>query len=362
MSAWVQWGDHRCSVNEIGRGHHSPGSNDFEQSALEFIHRFVNGQEFFTMQTSGSTGSPKTIILKRNQLIASAKLTIQALGLPAGGTALVCLDTRYIAGVMMLVRSLTWGMNIVLVQPVANPLAQVPSELVIHFAAFVPYQVNAILNESYASRLQEINHVLIGGAPLSAQAEKKIQSFSNNIYITYGMTETLSHVALRKISGNSPDYYEALPGIRFSTDDRHCLIIEASHLNDGRVLTNDMVELISPTQFRWTGRVDHVINTGGVKVSPEKIEMKLNTIFEKLKVSRRFFICGQSDSLLGEAVTLVMEGEPLDSGRESQLKHEINEILDRFEKPKSIFYVSAFKETATGKVSRTETIASIGKK
>lgn len=330
-------------------------TSDFEKSTFEFCRAWLSGQEQFKLSTSGSTGIPKEITFTHDQLIASATMTQVALSLKPETTALVCLDTMYVAGQMMLVRSFLIGMNVIAVDPTANPLAKIPLNQKIDFAAFVPYQLQAILNTNPAN-LENIRVALIGGAPVDAITKKKIMNSKCDLYATYGMTETISHIALMKLNGtNSETSFKTLEGVSIHQDGRGCLVINTGFLNQP-VITNDMVELINDHQFNWLGRWDNIINTGGVKVSPEKIENQLENIFEKLNLSNRFFIAPFPDTQLGEKVSLIVEGESLSIPVVEKLWEGMKSKLSKYEVPKEIKFVRSFEETNTGKINRTKTI------
>ena len=355
---WVELGNDRFLLEEIKKGNDTASLTDFEKSALDFCREWIQGKERFELQTSGSTGTPKKISVTRDQLQASANLTAKALGLKKDNTALVCLDTRYIAGIMMIVRSLEVGMNMIIVEPSSNPLEKIEEGTSIDFTAFVPLQLETILRSPDSKKLNQIKIALIGGAALNSKIVKDIKGMKCNFYTTYGMTETLSHIALQKLNGRSAqDYFELLPGITLSKDKRDCLIIHAPHLSNEPIITNDLIEFITSSQFRWLGRADNIINTGGVKVIPEKIEASIGKFFEELNMSNRFFVAALPDDLLGQSVNLFIEGHPFETETEDFIQEKINYSLSRFERPKSIRYVVQFIDTDTGKINKNKTIA-----
>lgn len=357
MEPWLQFQMKKFYLSELPTAL-AHAQSDFEKASLDFISNWIKGKEVYTLNTSGSTGTPKPITVTRNQLKASAQLTIAALHLHKNQTALVCLDTRYIAGIMMIVRSLEAGMNIILVEPCANPIEKVDEKMQIDFTALVPLQVETMLHSPQRNQLEKIKSILIGGAAMNQGTIQQLKSLSCTCYATYGMTETLSHIALQKLNGSdAQDHFEALSGIALSKDERGCLVIHAPHLSDKLFVTNDLVELITPSAFRWLGRVDNVINTGGVKVVPEKIEAIIGLILDDLNISRRFFVAALSDPLLGQSVTLIMEGATLATPIEGLLRMKMKELLDRYEQPKSMHYVSEFITTDTGKINKLKTIS-----
>lgn len=347
---WIYYEGVRYSLSEELK----PGST---HPAFQFCIEWLNGRTEFELQTSGSTGEPKKIKVTRPQLISSAQLTLSVLGLQPNETALVCLDIRYIAGIMMLVRALEGGLNIVLVNPSANPFESIPDSMPIDFVALVPYQVEAILKSDHGARLDTMKVVLIGGAPVSEKLKTALEPFRAAIYSTYGMTETLSHIALQRLSGAAAQKkFQALAGISLSRDERGCLIIQAPHLREAPIVTNDLVELYPGNSFRWLGRIDHVINSGGIKIFPEEIEHQLQPIFSEFGLSNRFFIMAAPDSSLGEVLMLVVEGT-LDKSLQQNLLASMKQKLPAYRAPRLIETVSHFVNTETGKVNRPKTIA-----
>ncbi|MFZ6011305.1 MAG: AMP-binding protein [Bacteroidota bacterium] len=334
---------------------HETARSDFEKNTFQFIEQWFGGQPDFTMTTSGSTGTPKPIVASKEQMTTSAKLTTQALGLKKNWNALVCLDTKYIAGKMMLVRSFVAGMKIFCVEPTANPFQKLPESLLINFTALVPYQIQNIL-ETNAKPLNEVDRIIIGGAPLDADTRMKLDDHSSPCYATYGMTETLSHVALQRLNGpEKQNYFQTLPDISIRSDQRGCLAIKTSFLSD-EIITNDIVEIISPKQFRWLGRWDNVINSGGIKVIPEKIEEKLEEIFRRLNIKNRFFIHGIPDRVLGHKVVLVLEGHSGLPGLLERVQNDLRLSFTAYEIPREILIVPQFWLTSTGKINRLKSI------
>lgn len=331
----------------------SPEGNEFEKSTLKFCKAWLSGQNEFKLSTSGSTGTPKEITISREAMEASAQMTISTLRLKSNDTALVCLDTKYIAGQMMLVRSLLAGMNVVAVEPSANPFNNVSRS--IDFTALVPYQLEAILNQS-PEKLDKVRCAIIGGAAVSNSLRDRIQKCGCAIYATYGMTETISHIALQKLNGaDAQDYFEALENIRLRLDERGCLRVSASHLKE-EIITNDIVELLTESKFKWLGRADNMINSGGVKVSPEKVESVLEKIFDSLTISNRFFVAGPPDEKLGQHVVVVFEGKSLDYELQQEILSKAAQHLTKYEVPKGFRFLEKFFETATGKINRIESL------
>ncbi|MEJ8800441.1 AMP-binding protein [Pontibacter sp. H249] len=337
--------------------------NGYETKTLEFCRSWLNGIQEFPIQTSGSTGTPKTIILSRAQLEASARRTISLLNLQEGDLMLVCLNTEYIAGMMMLARGFMADLQMVIVEPIGNPFTLVNRDDKIAFASFVPMQLQTILQEMPEAlpQLNNMKGILVGGAPVSPNLQRELQSIQAPVYHTYGMTETASHIALRRLNGTeAADYYQVLEGIKVGLDKRGCLTIKGDVTDNELLVTNDIVELLTKTRFKWIGRVDNVINSGGVKVQVEKVELAIAEAFVDLTDSPRFFIAPQPDELLGEKVVLIMEGAAFSAEDETLLIERLRNKLPKFEVPKEVYYSPSFSETATGKLSRQRTLQKLG--
>ena len=296
----------------------------------------------FTFKTSGSTGTPKDISFSKDQIIASISQSQEAFNLTSEDVALLCLPMRYVAGKIMLFRALHIGMDVVSIEPKLS-LKEIVGKPV-SFAAFIPSQVQEIINTEDGKRwLQSIRVVIIGGATISNALEEVLKQFTNKIYHTYGMTETLTHIALRLLSGGGQEYFKALPHISLSTKSDSTLNINAKHLGVN-IETNDVVELIGENKFKIIGRIDNVINSGGLKIHPEEIEKVL-----KKYILNDLIIAGHKDDKWGEKVVLIIESDnPIDP---EWIKVAYEEIPNN-KRPKEIKYVSKFSRTESGKIKR----------
>lgn len=326
-----------------------------EKQAVDLIRAWKEGKSTFEFRTSGSTGEPKPVSFSRQMLEASARLSINALGLKPGMNAMVSLDTRFVAGAMMIVRGLVGGMNLNLCEPTSNPLKGMKER--VDFLAVVPLQLHAILQES-VTEFDQLSIVIIGGAPLDEELIPKLEQRRPRIVATYGMTETLTHIALRKLNG--PDRQRAfypLPGVRISLDVRDCLVIEASHLGPSRVVTNDLATFTPDGGFQILGRADEVINSGGYKVHPRRVEQAAGQVLKSLGVNSRFFATGLPDPVLNQKVCLVIEGAPLPETVEAQLRSLLQAALTKYELPREILYRKSFVETATQKIDKHATMS-----
>ena len=331
--------------------------NGYETKVLDFVRQWLNGTQEFVLHTSGSTGTPSAITLRRRQLEASARRTADFFDLGPGDRALVCLNCEYIGGMMMLVRGLERNLHLTIVEPHADPFAYVADDAKFDFSAFVPLQLKTVLAAGHAPRLNNMKAFLIGGAPADAALTQELQPLTAAAWLTYGMTETCSHVALRRLNGpHATTGFRVLPGIAAGQDERGCLTLRGDVTDDQLVVTNDVVQLLDAHTFEWLGRADFVINSGGVKVPAEKVELVLDVALAEVGQSRRCFVAGQPDERLGQAVTAFIEGEPLAEAQESQLRTLLAARLGRYEQPRQLRYVPAFAATPNGKLDRAATL------
>lgn len=305
----------------------------FEKTIATFLIEWLNNEEFVFVQTSGSTGKPKQIVLQKAAMLNSAKATGIFFNLEPKNTALLCLSADYIAGKMMLVRAITLGLHIDCVAPISNPLQDKKYD----FVAMVPMQVSNSLG-----KLHLIDKLLIGGTKVSYQLAESILQINCKAYESYGMTETISHIAIKQIGEKQ---FTILPNVSINVDKRNCLVIEALELSPEKIITNDIVEILNETQFILKGRFDNVINSGGVKIFPEQVEEKLAKYLEV-----PFFISSLPDEKFGEKVILILEGKPF------KIKSEIFTELLKYEIPKEVFFMDKFVETETNKINRKKTV------
>lgn len=322
----------------------------YEQIIGDFLLDWLDEKDYLEIKTSGSTGLPKTFKIKKQAMVHSAITTGDFFKFEPGDTALHSLPTQFIAGKMMLVRAMILGLELDMVEPSSHPVFDY--EKAYDFGAMVPFQL-----QNSIKYLDNIKTIIIGGAPASKQLIDAIQDCRANIFETFGMTETVSHIAVRKLNNFgssdqiSTSYFKALSGITISQDKRECLVINAPHLSDESIITNDMIKLHSDTAFEWLGRYDNIINSGGVKICPEQVEKKLEEY-----IDQRFFIASEEDEHLGEKVILVVEDEG------AQINSSAYKKLGKYEVPKEIYFISKFVQTPAGKVQRTETLELVFKK
>ena len=323
----------------------------WKNDIYNFIQEWIDANSIIKAQTSGTTGTPKTILLQKNKMVASALKTGGYFNLKKNAKALLCLSPNYIAGKMMIVRAFVLGLDLVLVEPSGNPLRDTDFDE-IDFAAMVPLQaLNSFQSKKDLQQFQKIKKTIIGGGVVSKTLLNLLQSEKNNFYATYGMTETITHVAVKRLNGKGViGLYETLDNVDITTDTRGCLIINAPDVAEETIITNDLVKIISPTKFKWLGRFDNIINTGGVKVIPENVEALLEKHLE-----RRFFIASQPDEVLGERIILIIEGTIFSKRENEELSSFMKNNLTKFSIPKVVFFIEKFLETNSGKVKRTAT-------
>lgn len=327
---------------------------EFEQKIKKFLEEWFSESETVKVQTSGSTGIPKVFDIEKKKMINSAEMTCNFLGLKEGNTALICLPVEYISGKMMIVRSMVKKLKLITVDPSTKPLEHINDE--VDFCAMTPLQV-----ENSLDKLHLIKNLIIGGAAVSESLKTKITQtlqFSNSptrIFETYGMSETLSHIALKQIFPLTEDYFTVFENVTISKDERGCLKIFAPNLNAEVLQTNDLVEIkFDNKQFRFLGRIDNIINSGGAKIFPEQLESLV-----KKKIPNEVVFLGLNDESLGQKLILVIEGEETKDliGKISAMPFEKN-----FHKPKEIIFIGKIPRTPNGKINRIELTKIIGNK
>ncbi|MDX1653070.1 MAG: AMP-binding protein [Brumimicrobium sp.] len=313
---------------------------------LEFMESWNNNDDHITQKTSGSTGAPKTIPLSKEKMLASARMTGEFLGLNKCSNALLCISPSYIGGKMMIVRSGLYNLELTVGEVSSNPLLNASEHY--DFAAMVPLQVETILNQN-PEKLNLIRVLIIGGAPVSNDLANRLKKSTCRAFSTYGMTETLSHVALKDVKKDS-EPFRAIGNTTFRTEHGK-LIINCPELGIPELHTNDLVELIDEKSFFWKGRADFVINSGGIKLHPEQIEQKLHSLISPTP----FIVGGLPDSKLGEKPVLILESE--NSG--SLTIDSLRKVLEKFEVPKAIIFTDKLSYTSSGKIDRRATVQKV---
>lgn len=309
--------------------------------AKKFIEEWNSPTPYITARTSGSTGTPKEIRLLKTDMRASAKATINFFGLHSRSWLHLPLSPDYIAGKMQIVRALESGATLTVEDATNRPLSglSLNTGRRISLLPVVPSQVCGVLSSGFTDR---IDNMIIGGAPLAPADEQRIIDSGIPSFATYGMTETCSHVALRRLGS---ECFSALPGFRFSADPRGCLVINSETMSFGQLVTNDIVELDSPQAFRWRGRFDNVINSGGLKISPEEIEKKIAHLFPD---GTNFYIASRRSERWGEEAVLVTDlREPADN-----LINLIETEVGHLRAPKALIFDPDIQRTSSKKIIR----------
>lgn len=311
-----------------------------KKQVASFIEKWRDNSAFFETNTSGSTGIPKTIKIDKKSAVESAKSTIRFLEINPSDNALLCLNTETIGGKMMIVRSIVNEMNLYITEPSANPLTT--TEIDIDFIAFAPIQLTTILSES-TDKLRKIRNIIVGGGIIPENILKILKKEKITVYQTFGMTETISHIAMRKVGFEQDEYYTTLfPTTVSEKNDRLC--IHASHLGIEELITNDSVEIIDKNHFKWLGRTDFIINSGGIKIQIEELENKLQN-----HIRHNFFIYKKKDDKFGEKVVLVIEGEK----SEKYTKKDFYAFLEnKYHIPKEVAFIEKIIFTESDKINR----------
>ena len=320
----------------------------------DFLSEWNNGSDRVLVHTSGSTGKPKPMMVEKKRMLNSARITCDFLGLKPGDSALLCMSLDYIAGKMVVVRSIERHLHLISVSPSGHPLKDINEEIT--FAAMVPMQVyNTLQVPEERERLTHIRHLIIGGGAIDASLEKELQALPGNIAIwsTYGMTETLSHIALRRINGaEASEWYQPFDSVKISQTEEGCLVIDAPLVCAETLVTNDIVEIESyiynkeeKLRFRIKGRKDNVICSGGIKIQIEEVEEFLKPHLEK-----PFMLAKKKDEKFGEIAVLLSEDKEIKT-----VEATIRRLLSdhKYWIPREFLHVDHLPLTETGKPKRS---------
>ena len=348
----------------------------------EFLSEWRNDSPYVEVKTSGSTGEPKRMLVEKQRMRASARITCDFLGLKAGDRALLCMSLDYIAGKMMVVRAIERNLRLIVVEPSGHPLVKqicrewdmrsfrpllASPNLGEELAAMVPMQVyNSLQVPEERERLKQINHLIIGGGAIDEAMAEELKTFPNHVWSTYGMTETLSHIALRRLSGpEASEWYTPFPSVSVSLNEEGCLVIDAPEVCKERLVTNDIAELatqrgqslmcsansahegqspcVANVPFRILGRKDNVICSGGIKIQAEEVERML-----KAHLRVPYLISKRPDKKFGEAVVLLTEGDV------EEARTVCEAVLPKYQRPKAYVHVSEIPMTETKKPARRQ--------
>lgn len=309
-----------------------------------FLNEWFDASPVITVHTSGSTGVPKELVVRKDRMMQSARLTCEFLNLQAGDTTLLCMNLRYIGAMMMVVRSLVAGLNLVVRPASGHPLSDV--EVPLKFAAMVPLQVyNTLRVPAERKRLEHTDILIIGGGAGDDSLEAELKTIPIAAYSTYGMTETLSHIALRRLNGEAASKcYYPFPSVELSLSAENTLIVKAPLICDDVLQTNDIACLCSDGGFTIAGRKDNVINSGGIKIQAEEMENRLQPF-----IPVPFAVTAVPDPRLGQALTLLIAGKP----DIKELENKLQAVLETYYRPKHIFITELIPQTENGKIDRT---------
>ena len=304
---------------------------------ISFIKEFLSDKKYISTKTSGSTGDKKKIKITKEHMVNSAFMTGAFFSLNENTKSLLCMPSNYIAGKMMIVRALILGWDLKVISPCINPLEKINE--IVDFTALTPMQFINSKKKYFNSK-----NILIGGGNISLELKNEINKMrKSNFYHSYGMTETVSHIAICNIKKD--DYFKVLDGIKIYIDKNNCLIINAPKLSSKEIRTKDIVEIINNKEFKFLGRYDNMVNSGGIKIIPELLEKKLDK-----KINRPFFFIGKKDETLGEKLILFIEG------KETNLDKSIFTGFKKYEIPKKTIFIPKFAYTETEKINRKRTL------
>lgn len=318
----------------------------WRKDLFRFIIDFLGENVALSQKTSGTTGEPTILELRREAMIRSAKMTLDYFGLNPGDSALLCLPTEYIAGKMMVVRALVGGLNLRTVKPSGEPLENLSGA--VDFAAMVPMQLFQSIKKP--GQIQQIGKLIVGGGEISPGLRKTVMKIEKpRIFETFGMSETYTHIAIKRINGPNPtEDFSILKGVNVKKDSRGCAIIDIPGITEKTVVTNDLIETKSRNNLKWLGRIDNVINTRGIKVIPEVLEEKIRKIIELELV-----VVAIPDDELGEKILLVVENDSDDLPK-AEWMGLLRAKLKNHETPRAIFAIPKLPRNAAMKVLRKE--------
>ncbi|MDD5861866.1 MAG: AMP-binding protein [Prevotella sp.] len=330
----------------------------------EFLAEWCSPSPTVLVHTSGSTGTPKPMYVEKQRMLNSARITCDFLGLKPGDTALLCMPLDFIAGKMVVVRAIERHLKLLYTHPTGHPFSdnttytlydfskEEPHVVAISpkeassFAALVPLQVyNSLSIPTERTRLEHIDQLIIGGGAIDGDLQRQLRDFPHSVWSTYGMTETLSHIALRRLNGpTASEYYQPFDSVKVSLNDDGCLVIDAPLVHDGPLVTNDRAEIIPGRGFRILGRKDNVIDSGGIKIQIEEVEKVLRPL-----LSAPYAITKAPDKKFGEQVVLLSEDPDT-----AALAAICRAHLPKYWQPKRIVHVEQIPMTKTGKIARAD--------
>jgi o-succinylbenzoate---CoA ligase len=327
----------------------TPVAGDWRWPVLDTFHQLlVRDEGTLEVPTSGTTGPPKTLRIGRRDLVESARLTASTFGLQENDRTLHCLPCGYIAGKMMLIRAMVLGLDLHMIDPRGSILENLRTHDRFRFAAMIPLQLHRAIQEDRQRVEEQFDTILLGGGPVSMALIEDVRELNVKVYQGYGSTETVTHVAVRRLNGPSrSDRYHAIGDISFERDRRGCLVVDTPHLSTARHVTNDLVDLHDAHTFRWRGRIDNVILSGGKKIFPEQLEERTGGL-----LPFPHFFMSIPDDKLGQAIALVIETDDPDPSAVQEVLELLTGVLHPHEMPRRISATRKIMRTRTGKVVR----------
>ncbi len=332
-------------------------SEPYFRGVIDFIKHWETKPAYLYIKTSGSTGPPKEIKLSREQLLASVKLSQEKFNLNQSTQFICNLPIDYIAGKLMIIRALELNADLLILKPSTNPMAlnsreryMLDTQMGKNFMAFVPMQIDAMLKDKESVRaLNTAKAILIGGTGINQTLRDDIKQLKVPVYLTYGMTETCTHIAVQNLMEEKEEaLFETLEGVEISINNNQQLQIRGDVTNNEWITTNDIVELISPSRFHLLGRVDDIINTGGVKINPSTIYKVADKYF------KQYFVYGVPDQLLGQKI-VIFTTDKINTQKQAEVLSQLKEELAKFARPKEIIVLKEFLLTSSGKINQKET-------
>lgn len=320
---------------------HSAKQRDFAKQVHDFRVLWESNAPFIEVHTSGSTGEPKPMLVEKQRMVNSAKATLDFLKLHPGDTTLLCMPLRYIAGKMVVVRALVGKLRLICVAPSSRPFKTLSESPV--FAAITPMQAAESLSHEHDAKIMRgVKQIIIGGGAIPTGLAEQLRTFPNYVWSTYGMTETLSHIAMRRLNGTeATDSYKPMQDVTISLNKDKCLEINAPKVCSETLTTNDIAEIYPDGTFVILGRKDNAVCSGGIKLQIEDIEHKL-----RQAINVPFMLTSVSDNVLGEALVMIYEGNY------NNLKEICLSIVNKYEVPRHFVQVNHIPLTETGKPAR----------
>jgi O-succinylbenzoic acid--CoA ligase len=325
--------------------------NPYSNSILKFCATWLRGETNFEISSSGSTGEPKIILWSREMMRWSIRNTAGKFGLKKDMHCLHCIDAEKAGGKMMLARALELQMSIEIITPSSKPMETIVSSH-FDFAAMVPLQVHELIKNGKLEELNKIDCLIIGGATMNTSDIQALQNSRTKIYTTYGMTETASHIALQRINGNNKDEcFIPFADVNITINEKGCAVVTSPFHQE--LVTHDLIEFCDARSFKFIGRIDNIINSGGYKIPIEKIEAATDQVLTAMKINF-FNYCAakRADEKLGEALILIMETQALPGDTMDEFKKELSEQIEKYEMPKKIYFTDKLIYTSSGKIDR----------